>query len=116
MAAIDGGDRLLNCARCHRQLSVCRRCDHGQRYCPDPCARLADLAGGDPAENAALIRRVLDGEPGPRRDIVCLNAAAGIVAGGKAATLAEGLRLAAAAVDTGAAARVLQKLVERSKS
>jgi hypothetical protein len=40
--AIDSAsDRLFNCARCHKQLRVCRRCDHGQRYCPDPCARQA---------------------------------------------------------------------------
>jgi hypothetical protein len=37
-------DRLLNCARCQQQLRVCRRCDHGQRFCPDPCARQARRA------------------------------------------------------------------------
>jgi hypothetical protein len=37
-------DRLLNCARCQQQLRVCRRCDHGQRYCPEPCAHQARRA------------------------------------------------------------------------
>ncbi len=77
-------------------------------------AKPAELAGGDPAENAGIIRRILAGEKGPRRNIVCLNAAAGLVAGGKAENLREGLKLAEAAIDSGRAEEVLQKLARRT--
>ena len=73
------------------------------------------LRGGSPVVNADLARRVLDGEPGPHRDIVLLNAAAGIVVAGLAADLVEGLETAAASVDSGRAAEVLDKLVQVSK-
>jgi anthranilate phosphoribosyltransferase len=72
----------------------------------------ADLAGGDPAVNAAMTRRVLEGEKGACRDIVCLNAAAAIVAGGKAADIREGWSLAQESVDSGRAAAALKGLVE----
>ncbi|MEI7435680.1 MAG: anthranilate phosphoribosyltransferase [bacterium] len=77
----------------------------------DELASPADLAGGVPTENAGIIRRILAGEKGPRRNIVCLNAAAGLVAGGKAETLHAGLKLAEAALDSGRVGEVLQKLV-----
>ena len=69
------------------------------------------LRGGDPATNAALARRVLEGEAGPHRDIVLLNAAAGVVASGVADTLAEGFEASVASVDEGRAAQVLERLV-----
>ena len=68
-----------------------------------PVARLADLLGGDAATNAALARRVLGGEPGPRRDVVLLNAAAALAAAGVTDDLADGLARAAASVDEGRA-------------
>ncbi|MCU0269060.1 MAG: anthranilate phosphoribosyltransferase [Acidimicrobiales bacterium] len=71
-----------------------------------------DLKGGDPAENAVLARRVLGGETGPYRDIVALNAAAGLVVAGKAQDLVHGLELARASIDEGRAAAVLDRLVE----
>ena len=74
-------------------------------------AVLDDIQGGDPATNADLARRVLDGEPGPKRDFVLLNAAAGLVAAGVAGDLAEGLAAATASVDDGRAAAVLERLV-----
>lgn len=70
--------------------------------------------GGDAAANADLARRVLDGERGPHRDIVLLNAAAGVVTAGLADDLAEGLELATAALDGGRAADVLERLVAAS--
>ena len=73
--------------------------------------RLEDVAGGSPAENAAAARAVLAGEPGPRRDLALLNAAAAIYVGGLAADLEEGVAKAAESVDSGAAAIVLEKLV-----
>ncbi len=72
---------------------------------------LAEIAGGTPEENAAATRAVLAGENGPHRDIVLLNAAAAIYVGGLAADLEEGVAKAGAAVDSGAAAEVLEKLI-----
>ncbi len=72
---------------------------------------LAEIAGGTPAENAAVTRAVLSGEAGPHRDIVLLNAAATIYVGGLAADLEEGVVKAAAAIDSGAAANVLESLI-----
>ena len=74
-------------------------------------ATLEDIQGGDPPTNAALARRVLDGEPGPKRDFILLNAAAGLVAAGVAEDLPAGLEAAAASVDEGRAAAVLERLV-----
>ena len=74
-------------------------------------AALDDIQGGDPALNADLARRVLDGEPGPKREFVLLNAAAGLVAAGVADDLAQGLEAATASVDEGRAAAVLDRLV-----
>jgi anthranilate phosphoribosyltransferase len=76
----------------------------------------ADLGGGTPEENAAAVRRVLDGEPGPHRDAVLLNAAGAIAAAGHAVDLAEGLAIAAEAVDAGAAAERLDRLVAFSRA
>ena len=79
-----------------------------------PPADLSDVAGGSSEENAAYIRGVLDGEKGPRRDIVVLNAAAGLLAAGRAGDIAAGLDLAADAIDSGGAARALEQLVSVS--
>ncbi len=76
-----------------------------------PRARLDDLRVSSAAESAAVIRGVLAGRRGPQRDIVVLNAAAALVAAGKARTLSEGCRLAAAAIDGGAAAKALDRLI-----
>lgn len=69
-----------------------------------------DLKGGDAVENAALLRGILEGElRGAKRDMVLLNAAAGLVVTGKAADLSEGLVLAGEQVDSGAAMKVLEQ-------
>jgi len=73
-------------------------------------AALADLAGGTPAENAAILLRVLSGEPGPRRDIVLLNAAAAIAAADLAGSLAEAVPVAQESIDSGAALAKLEAL------
>lgn len=73
---------------------------------------LVDLKGGEPHENANIIRAILKGEKGPKRDIVLLNAAAGIVVGSKAQNLKEGLDKAKESLDSGAAFDVLRKLVK----
>jgi anthranilate phosphoribosyltransferase len=79
-------------------------------------AELADLAVGGPDENAAAARDVLEGRPGPVRDMVLLNAAAGLVVADLVDDLAAGVERAAAAVDDGAALRVLGELVAVSRA
>ena len=74
-------------------------------------ADIERVAGGTPAENAAVTRRVLAGEPGPQRDLVLLNAAAALYVGGLAPDLEQGVAKAAEAIDSGAAASVLERLV-----
>ncbi len=78
-------------------------------------ARGEDLSGGDPDENAKLLRDVLDGQTGPRRDIVLLNAAFALVAGGVAEDLKTGAALAAETIDSGAAREKLDGLIEASR-
>jgi anthranilate phosphoribosyltransferase len=78
-------------------------------------ARVGDLLGGDAAANATFARRVLGGESGPHRDIVLLNAAAGLVAAGVSDDLETGLVRAAAAVDDGGAEAALERLVAVSR-
>lgn len=73
-------------------------------------ATLDDLAGGTPGENAALVEAVLAGQPGPRRDSVLLNAAAGFLAASRAADLGDGVLLARATLDSGAPAALLERL------
>jgi len=75
-----------------------------------PRARLADLKGGDAAHNAAAINDVLAGKPGAFRDIVILNAAAGLMVAGKAGSIGDGAAMAASAIDSGAAAKALETL------
>jgi anthranilate phosphoribosyltransferase len=70
------------------------------------------LKGGEPEENAETMRALLDGKPGPIRDIVTLNAAAALVVAGKAKDLKAGAGLAAQSIDSGAARAALEKLVE----
>ena len=74
-----------------------------------------ELVGGDPEHNAAAVRNVLAGVAGPHRDIVLLNAGAGFVVGGRAASLADGIGLAADLIDRGEAAATLERLVEASQ-
>ena len=74
-------------------------------------AVVEDVGVGTPEANAVAIREVLGGATGPRRDVVLLNAAAGLVVGGVADSLEDGLVAAAAAVDDGRAARVLDDLL-----
>jgi anthranilate phosphoribosyltransferase len=73
-----------------------------------------ELRGGDAEANARMATAVLNGGNGARRRIVVLNAALAIVAGGKAETIREGIAAAEAAIDSGAARRKLQGLIEAS--
>lgn len=76
---------------------------------------VSDVLGGTAGVNAGITRRVLGGVPGPHRDIAVLNAAAAIVVSGRAESVAEGVTIAAGAVDSGAAEAVLEKVVNRSR-
>jgi anthranilate phosphoribosyltransferase len=77
-------------------------------------ARPEDLLGGDATENAAHLRAVLQGNQGPLRDVVLLNAAAALLVTGKAKTLRDGVALAAESIDSGKAMGVLEALVKLS--
>ncbi len=72
-------------------------------------ANTADVRGGTVEANLALASRVLDGQPGPARDAVLLNAGAGLYVAGQAESIADGIRQAGAALDSG---RARQKMVE----
>lgn len=79
----------------------------GFKYAP-----VSTLAGGSPKENADITRQILAGKKGPCRDVVVLNAALGLVAGGRVREIPEGLAMAAASIDTGSAMNKLERLVE----
>src|SRR3954449_8853232 len=73
------------------------------------------VAGGTPEQNAATTRAILAGEPGPERDLALINAGAAIYAAGRADSIADGVEVAAAAVDTGAAQQALDRYLELSR-
>jgi anthranilate phosphoribosyltransferase len=72
------------------------------------------LKGGDAHENARIIERVLAGDPGPARDVVLLNAGAGLMVAGETASVADGILMAAGAIDRGDARRTLERLASIS--
>ena len=76
----------------------------------------AALKGGDAPQNAEIARGVLQGETGSRRDIVLLNAGVSLLIAGEAATVREGIERAAAAIDSGAALAVLERLAALSQA
>lgn len=80
--------------------------DFGLEHAP-----LEAIAGGDAAQNAEIVRAVLRGDKGPRRDVVIANASAAIVASGRAADFLEGAQLAASSIDSGAASEKLSALI-----
>ncbi len=78
-------------------------------------ATAEDLRGGDAETNAGIAKRLLSGEAGPRRDVVLLNAGAALEVAGRTDDLAQGIEVAATSIDSGAAARVLERWVEVSQ-
>jgi len=76
------------------------------------CCRLEDLQGGDARRNAAIVREILDGAAGPKRDVVLLNAAYALVAADAAGEPRQGVEMAAEAIDSGRARQTLDRLVE----
>jgi anthranilate phosphoribosyltransferase len=77
-----------------------------------PRAAISDIKGGNAKENAQIILEVLGGDPGARRDIVLLNAAAALVAAGQATDFREGIKQATEAIDSGQAMKKLEALRE----
>ncbi|MCR5099668.1 MAG: anthranilate phosphoribosyltransferase [Lachnospiraceae bacterium] len=77
------------------------------------CSR-EDLKGGTPEENAAITRAILSGEKGPKRDAVLMNAGASLYIGGKAESLAEGIKQAADILDSQKTLDTLKKMIEVS--
>jgi hypothetical protein len=84
--------------------------DYGIEY-----ASPADLKGGEAADNAKITRDIFAGVKGPKRDIVVLNSAAGIYIGGKASSIAEGVKIAEEMIDSGKAAAKLEELIKKTK-
>ena len=80
-----------------------------------PLASIEDLRSGTAAENAATMRRLFQGEPGPVRDAVLLNGGAALMAGDRAETLRQGIALATQAIDSGGALACLEALAELSQ-
>jgi anthranilate phosphoribosyltransferase len=80
-----------------------------------PKASAAQLAGGDAAENAGIVRGVLDGRKGPARDVVVFNAGAALLVAGTVASVRDGLRAAEAAIDSGAAKGTLERMARCSQ-
>ncbi len=77
-----------------------------------PKSSIEDLKGGDPKVNAEIIRGVLDGNPGPQRDIVVANAAAALLVAGRATDLKSAVAIAAESIDSGTAKQKLNQLIE----
>ncbi len=79
-----------------------------------PRAERQDLLGGNAEANAAIIRNILAGEKGPQRNIVLLNAGTALFIGGKTSSVRDGIQRAAAAIDSGAAQKILQAMIAAS--
>lgn len=117
----DGLDEITITGPTHA-VRVGGTCGEGRVFEIDPRAlgvslgTTADLRGGDAGENADILRRILAGEPGPRRDVVCLNAAAALWVADAVTTLEEGLAAARASIDSGAARRALDALIATTRT
>ena len=114
----DGIDEMSTTG--HTKVSECRNGAVSTFYVHPsdfgiPKAERKDLQGGDAATNASIVRDVLDGKKGPRRDVVLLNAGASLFVAGKAASVREGIERAAQAIDSGAARSKLDAMVAASK-
>ena len=79
-------------------------------------AELSDIKGGTIEENAAIVKKVLEGEKGPRQDVVLLNASAALIAGGMAKDFKDGIEIARIAIESGKAKEKLEKLVKFTNS
>ena len=78
-------------------------------------AKPADLLGGNPEENAQITRNILNGEKGPKRNVILINAAAALVAAGQAEDFKQGILIAEKAIDDGSATRKMEALIKYSQ-
>jgi len=114
---VHGSDGLDEITTTGSTLAFEIRAGHVERRVLEPgnfgvrTATMADLKGGDAAENRDIARAVLSGEKGRHRDIVLVNASAALVAAGRAADFLEGMTLAARSIDSGAAIGKVEQLV-----
>ena len=98
------------------------RCGEVKEYTVEPeqfgfkACRLEELHGGNPVESAAIVRGVLESKKGPPRDVVLLNSGAALYVSGTAATIQDGIRLAAVSIDSGKARQKLAQLVEMTNA
>ena len=98
------------------------RCGEVKEYTVEPdqfgfkACRLEELHGGNPDESAAIVRGVLESKKGPPRDVVLLNSGAALYVSGTAATIQDGIRLAAVSIDSGKARQKLAQLVEMTNT
>lgn len=117
VAGSDGLDEITLCGPTHvaeANGGAVRKYDIEPAELGFPTAKPDTLLGGDAKENADILLSILDGEKGPRRDIVVVNAAAGIMAGGIAEAWQEGIHAAQQAIDSGAARAKLDELIRVS--
>ena len=113
---MDGGDEISNIGPT-RMAQLLNQRVHTETRIPSEFhvvpARLEDIAGADSSEeNAEIVRSVLKGEHGPRRDVVCINACAGLILAGVAEGWRDGLSLAQRSIDGGKANVVLDRLID----
>jgi anthranilate phosphoribosyltransferase len=115
----DGIDEMSTTG--HTKVSECRNGAVSTFYVHPsdfgiPKAERTDLRGGDAASNAAILRDVLAGKNGPRRDVVLLNAGASLFVAGKVSSVREGIERAAQTIDSGAARAKLDAMITASKA
>ncbi|MCF8069950.1 MAG: anthranilate phosphoribosyltransferase [Desulfobacterales bacterium] len=111
----DGMDEITVCAPTRvseLKDNTIRTYDISPEQFFEEMARPEDLRGGEPKENAAITLAVLNGQKGPKRDIVLLNAAAALSAAGKTVNLKEGIGMAEASIDEGKALEKLEALIQ----
>jgi anthranilate phosphoribosyltransferase len=118
VSGADGVDELSICAET-LVVEVTREGTRSYTTSPEAVglqrAANSDVRGGEPQDNAAITRAVLEGEPGPRRALVAFNAGAALLAGGLAGTLEEGVRLAEQTLDSGAALQAMETFVSKTR-
>jgi len=110
----DGLDEISVCAPTRiSELNdgMIRTYDINQEQFFGETAKAGDLAGGSPGDNAEITKNILNGEKGPKRNIILINASAALVAAGKASNLKEGIALAEKSIDSGAATSKLYSLI-----
>jgi len=121
VSSYDGMDEISICASTYAQLVVDGEVKEEMRIDPREfgfdLAKKEEILGGDAKQNATITRNILEGkERGAKRDMVLLNAGAALFVDGKAASIKEGIQMAAEAIDSGKAKEKLQEIIQVSQS